>query len=83
MEQLNLTVRNSSNNPVITLDSSGNAQFTGVLGIGSGGELRLGTRELHPSPPFTGIRIWEDVGIGRFATLQQRYGAGVRIRPGS
>ena len=64
----NLTVRNSSNSPVITLDSSGNAQFTGVLGIGSGGELRLGTGNFIPSPPFTGVRIWEDVGIGRFAT---------------
>jgi hypothetical protein len=64
----NLTVRNSSNSPVITLDSSGNAQFTGVLGIGSGGELRLGTGNFIPSPPFTGVRIWEDSGIGRFAT---------------
>jgi hypothetical protein len=69
----NLTVRNSSNSPVITLDSSGNAQFTGIVGIGTGGELRLGTGNFIPSPPFTGVRIWEDAGIGRFAT----YNAGV------
>lgn len=40
-------------------------KFTGVVGIGSAGELRQGSGVLGST--FTGHRIWNDSGIGRLA----------------
>ncbi len=59
-----LALRNNTTE-AITLDSSGNAYFSGVMTIGTSGEIRQGTGTLGTN--FTGLRIWRDSTIGRIA----------------
>ena len=58
-----LDLLNSSGLAVISLDSSGNSNFTRVMSLGSAGEIRQGTGTLGSN--FTGLRIWRDGNIGR------------------
>jgi hypothetical protein len=58
----NLYLNNSAGTNVITLDSSGNSYFSGVMTIGTGGEIRQGTGTLGSN--FTGLRIWRDLNVG-------------------
>lgn len=48
--------------PVITLDTSGNSYFSGVMTIGTAGEIRQGTGTLGSN--YTGLRIWRDSSVG-------------------
>ena len=48
---------------VITLDTSGDSYFAGVMTIGASGEIRQGTGTLGSN--YTGLRIWRDGDIGR------------------
>lgn len=49
----------------ITLDNSGAAYVSGVLTIGTSGEIRQGTGTLGSD--YTGLRIWRDSSVGRIA----------------
>lgn len=53
----------SNNADVITLDTSGNSFFAGVMTIGTSGEIRQGTGTLGTN--YTGLRIWRDTSVGR------------------
>lgn len=53
---------------VITLDNSGNAEISGFLELGSNGGIFQGTGT--PTTPTTGLKIWNDSGIGRMATYE-------------
>ncbi len=55
----------SNTTEVITMDSSGNSYFSGVMTIGTSGEVRQGTGALGTD--YTGLRIWRDTNIGRIA----------------
>jgi hypothetical protein len=55
----------SNNTDVITLDTSGNSYFAGVMTIGTSGEIRQGTGTLGSN--YTGLRIWRDSSVGRIA----------------
>lgn len=84
-----LKLRDSNGNAAITLDASGNSQFTGVMTIGASGEIRQGTGSLTASPAtFTGTRIWNDAGVGRVAgynsgALQWYAGTDGKLKAGS
>lgn len=58
-----LNINNSAGTNVITLDSSGDSYFAGVMTIGTSGEIRQGTGALGTD--FTGLRIWRDSNVGR------------------
>ena len=60
-----LELYNSSDVSVITLDSSGNSYFSGVMTIGASGEIRQGTGSLGST--YTGLRIYRDGNIGKIA----------------
>ena len=60
-----LEVRDASANAVITLDSSGDSYFSGVMTIGSDGEIRQGSGSL--SSDYTGLRIWRSGDVGLIA----------------
>lgn len=64
-----LDLLNSAGLAVISLDSSGNSNFTRVMTFGSAGEIRQGTSTGIPnfagSNDFTGLRMWRDGSIGR------------------
>lgn len=60
-----LNINNSAGANVITMDGSGNSYFAGVMTIGTSGEIRQGTGSIGVD--FTGLRIWRDGNIGRFA----------------
>ena len=65
----------SNTTPVITLASDGNSYFSGVMTIGTGGEIRQGTVSsgdvwdswVSVGAGFTGLRVWRDGSIGRLA----------------
>lgn len=65
----------ANNTDVITLDTSGNSYFAGVMTIGTSGEIRQGTGTIGSN--YTGLRIWRDSSIGRIAgynnNVQQWY----------
>jgi hypothetical protein len=61
-----LSIRNSSNSPVISLNSSGGASFEGVVTLGSGGGIYQGNGTF--ASPGTGLKIWRDGTMGRMAT---------------
>lgn len=61
-----LKLRDNAGNAAITLDASGNSQFSGVMTIASSGEIRQGTGSLTASPAtYTGLRMWRDGNVGR------------------
>ena len=47
----------------ITLESDGDSYFSGVMTIGTSGEIRQGTGTLGSN--FTGLRLWNDTSVGR------------------
>lgn len=51
---------------VITLSSSGDSSFAGVMNIGTSGGIYQGTGSF--GTPTTGLKIWNDGGVGRLAT---------------
>lgn len=53
----------ANNSEVITLDTSGNSYFAGIMTIGTNGEIRQGTGTL--TSDYTGLRIWRDTNVGR------------------
>lgn len=59
-----LHMRQNTTN-VITLASSGDSYFSGVMTIGTSGEIRQGTGTLGSN--YTGLRIWRDSSVGRIA----------------
>lgn len=65
----------ANNTDVITLDTSGNSYFAGIMTIGTSGEIRQGTGTLGSN--YTGLRIWRDSSVGRIAgynnNVQQWY----------
>lgn len=65
----------ANNTDVITLDTSGNSYFAGIMTIGASGEIRQGTGTLGSN--YTGLRIWRDSSVGRIAgynnNVQQWY----------
>ena len=60
-----LEVRNSSASAVITLDGSGNSYFSGVMTLGTSGEIRQGTGTVGTN--YTGLRLWRSGSIGLIA----------------
>ncbi len=61
-----LEIRNSANAAVIELDGSGNSRFAGAMTIGTSGGIWQGTGTF--ASPTTGLKIWNDGGVGRLAT---------------
>lgn len=57
-----LDLLNSAGQAVISLDSSGNSNFTRVMTFGTAGEIRQGTGT--PGTNFTGLRIWRSDSFG-------------------
>ena len=55
------------NTTVLRFDNSGNASIEGALSIGTGGGIYQGTGTF--GNPTTGLKIWNDGGIGRLATF--------------
>ena len=51
---------------VLQLDNAGSARIQGVLNIGTSGGIYQGTGTF--SSPGTGLKIWNDSGVGRLAT---------------
>ena len=66
-----LSIHNNAGNKVITFDSSGASRFEGPMTIGTAGGIWQGTGTF--AAPTTGLRIWNDGGVGRLAT----YNAGL------
>lgn len=58
-------IQNSSLLPVIILDGSANSYFALPMSLGAGGGIWQGTGTF--ASPTTGIKIWNDTGIGRIA----------------
>jgi hypothetical protein len=59
----NLKIRNSANADVIVLTGAGASYFAGPMTIGASGGIYQGTSTF--SSPTTGLKIWNDSGIGR------------------
>ena len=55
----------SNTTPVITLAGDGSSYFAGPMGLGASGGIYQGTGTF--ASPTTGIKIWNDSGIGRIA----------------
>ena len=59
-------LRNSNNQPTITLDASGNSRFDGAMTIGANGGIWQGTGTF--AAPTTGLKIYNSDGVGRLST---------------
>jgi hypothetical protein len=59
-------LRNSNNQPTITLDASGNSRFDGAMTIGAAGGIWQGTGTF--AAPTTGLKIYNSGGVGRLST---------------
>lgn len=75
-----LNVRDSGGTAVFTFDASAGAEFAAPLTLGSGGGIYQGTSGSFASPG-TGLKIWNDSGMGRIAaysggTLQAGFDTG-------
>ena len=66
-----LTIQDMGGAAVFTFDASSGAEFSKPLTLGTAGGIYQGTGSF--SSPTTGLKIWNDSGIGRIAT----YNAGV------
>jgi hypothetical protein len=60
-----LTIKDSSGGAVFTFDSGAGAEFTKPLSLGVNGGIYQGSGTF--SGPTTGLKIWNDSGIGRIA----------------
>jgi len=58
----------SGSNTKIQFDTVGNANFTGVISIGTNGGIYQGTGSF--ASPTTGLKIWNQSGVGRIAGYQ-------------
>ncbi len=81
-----LTIKDSSGNAVFTFNSSSGAEFTLPLTLASGGGIYQGTGTF--ASPTTGLKLWNDSGIGRMAgynsgTLQVGFGTDGRLTAGA
>lgn len=63
-----LSIRDSGGTAVFTFDASAGAEFAAPLTLGSGGGIYQGTSGSFASPG-TGLKIWNDSGMGRIATF--------------
>lgn len=61
-----LAIKDSGGNAVFTFDASAGAEFTKPLTIGTSGGVYQGTGTF--ASPTTGLKIWNDSGVGRLAT---------------
>ena len=61
-----MELRNSNNQPTITLDASGNSRFDGAMTIGAAGGIWQGTGTF--AAPTTGLKIYNSGGVGRLST---------------
>jgi len=72
-----VAIKNSSGNAVFTFNSSAGAEFTLPLTLASTGGIYQGTGTF--ASPTTGLKIWNDSGIGRIggynASALQWYGS--------
>jgi hypothetical protein len=59
-------LRNSNNQPTITLDANGNSRFDGAMTIGALGGIWQGTGSF--ATPTTGLKLYNSGGIGRLST---------------
>jgi len=66
-----MTIKDSSGAAVFTFDASSGAEFTKPLTLGAAGGIYQGTGTF--ASPTTGLKIWNDTGLGRIAG----YNAGV------
>lgn len=64
-DDFTLVIQNASLQPVITLDSLDGAEFTLPMTIGVSGGIWQGTGTF--ASPTTGLKIWNDTGLGRIA----------------
>ena len=76
----------SNTTPVITLAGDGSSYFSGPMSIGAGGGIYQGTGSF--ASPTTGLKIWNDSGIGRLGgysggVLQASFSADGRIMAGN
>jgi hypothetical protein len=60
-----LWIQNSALQPVIILDSSANSYFALPMSLGTSGGIYQGTGTF--ASPTTGLKIWNDTGLGRIA----------------
>lgn len=60
-----LTIKDSGGAAVFTFDASAGAEFTKPLTIGTSGGIYQGTGSF--ATPTTGLKVWNDGGIGRIA----------------
>ena len=61
-----LTINDSTGAAVFTFNAASGAEFTKPLTLGSAGGIYQGTGTF--ATPTTGLKIWNDTGIGRLAT---------------
>jgi len=85
MEDLRDYVHNLADQS-LQMDSSGNVDITGVLNIGTAGGIFQGTGTF--AIPTTGLKIWNDGGVGRIAgynagTIQTYFGTDGKLYAGA
>ncbi len=81
-----LTISDSGGNAVFTFDASTGAEFTKPLTIGTSGGIYQGTGTF--ASPTTGLKIWNDGGVGRIAgynggTIQTYFGTDGKFYSGA
>ena len=64
----NLMIRNKAGENVIMFEGTGASRFEGPMTIGTGGGIWQGTGTF--AAPTTGLKIWNDGGVGRLATYK-------------
>lgn len=62
-----LELRNAANQAVIALNNAGNSRFEGVMQIGAAGGIWQAIAGTFAAPRG-GLKIWNDGGVGKFAT---------------
>ncbi len=80
-----LAIYDSGGNNVIDFAASGNAKINGTLNLGTDGGIWQGTGSF--ASPTTGIKLWNDGGIGRIAgynggTLQAGFDTAGKLTAG-
>ncbi|HRP26645.1 hypothetical protein, partial [Thauera sp.] len=64
----NLSIRNKDGQAVILFEGTGASRFEGPMTIGTGGGIWQGAGTF--GAPTTGLKIWNDGGVGRLATYK-------------
>ena len=83
---LNLRLMDAAGNNTIIFQSTGNARFDGVIEVGTSGGIWQGTGTF--ASPTTGLKIWNDGGVGRIAgygsgTLQAGFNTSGQLTAGA